>query len=396
MNRFKNIFIVLKSEKRIKKRKMKLIKNNTFAAIAILTGTTIGAGFLGLPYVASKSGLVVGIIHIVILGLIILFTNLCLGEVSLRTKRDHQLTGYAEKYLGKKGKAIMFFAMLFGIYSALLAYLVAQGESISYILSNTTQYALHLGIIFWILMFVILYLGLTALKRLEDFGIIFVLIIITLILLISLQDIKPENLTYINPNFLFLPFGVTLFAFLGFSVMPELEQVLKRQKDRMKKAIIVSGVISMLAYIIFTFSVVSTFGVETPEIATMALGKIFILLGILTIFTSFLALSFAIRDMYIFDFKFSKNKSWLFVSLPTILLYIIIKIFGLASFTRILSISGTVSGGLVGVMILIMNMKAKRLGNRKPEYSMKINLPVIIILSLIFVAGIVYEVLRFF
>ena len=94
----------------------------TIAAISVMLGTIIGAGILGIPYVIMKSGFMLGTVNIIILSIIIALVSLCLGEIVLRTKSDHQLTGYAEKYLGKKGKIIMFIISAFGIFSALIAY----------------------------------------------------------------------------------------------------------------------------------------------------------------------------------------------------------------------------------------------------------------------------------
>lgn len=55
------------------------LKTKTFlAGISILIGTAIGAGVLGIPYVVSKSGFLVGAIHIILIGAIILLANLYL------------------------------------------------------------------------------------------------------------------------------------------------------------------------------------------------------------------------------------------------------------------------------------------------------------------------------
>ncbi|MBU1704212.1 MAG: hypothetical protein KJ922_02520, partial [Nanoarchaeota archaeon] len=101
---------------------------NLYQAIATLIGFTIGAGILGIPFVIAKAGFVTGIIDIVLIGIAILFINLYIGEISLRTKGSHQLTGYADKYLGKWGKGLMTFSMIFGMYGALIAYTVKEGE----------------------------------------------------------------------------------------------------------------------------------------------------------------------------------------------------------------------------------------------------------------------------
>ena len=56
-------------------------------AIATLMGATIGAGILGLPYVAAKAGLTNTIIMMIILAVAVLFLNLYIGEITLRSKR---------------------------------------------------------------------------------------------------------------------------------------------------------------------------------------------------------------------------------------------------------------------------------------------------------------------
>ena len=102
--------------------KKKYYDRQFWATAFTLTGTIIGAGILGLPYVFSQSGYLMGLFWLLFLGGVVLYVFLCLGEVALRTRVDHQLPGYAKKYLGKWGERIMIFAFLFGVYSALLAY----------------------------------------------------------------------------------------------------------------------------------------------------------------------------------------------------------------------------------------------------------------------------------
>ena len=50
-----------------------------WATTFTLTGTIIGAGILGLPYVFAKSGFLVGLFWLVVLGAIMIFVNLSLG-----------------------------------------------------------------------------------------------------------------------------------------------------------------------------------------------------------------------------------------------------------------------------------------------------------------------------
>ncbi len=121
-----------------------------------MAGSVIGAGILGLPYVFAQSGFFIGILWIVFLGVILTFSKLCLGEVTLRTKVKHQLPGYAEKYLGKWGKRIIYFSMFFGIYAALVAYLIGEGQSLSKFFTGGLEYSLLFGFGFWLIMTLLL------------------------------------------------------------------------------------------------------------------------------------------------------------------------------------------------------------------------------------------------
>ena len=60
-------------------------------ATSLLIGTTIGAGFLGIPYVFAKAGFLVGTLHLFLVGGIMLFINLLLGEISLRDRKSTRL-----------------------------------------------------------------------------------------------------------------------------------------------------------------------------------------------------------------------------------------------------------------------------------------------------------------
>ncbi len=362
-----------------------------WAATFTLVGTMIGAGILGLPYAFSKSGFLIGLGWLLVLGGILIFVKLCLGEVILRTKGKHQLAGLAEKYLGKWGKNLMFFAMIFGIYSALLAYLVGEGQSFSQLFTGGINYAIYFGIGFWVVMTILLREGLKGLKKIETWGVLVIIFIILLMLGWYSPGIEGENLSHIDFSFVFLPFGVVLFALLGFSCLPEVEREIKGNEKILKKVIIIGSIISIVLYSIFSFVFVGTLGKEVTQVATLSFGNFITVLGIFTMLTSYFVLSFALKDMFDFDFNVSKLKNFLFVSLIPLGLYIFVSLFNLLSFVRILGIGGVVGGGLTGILILLMNKRAKKQGNRKPEYKIKLPWLIVIILSLIFVTGIFFE-----
>jgi tyrosine-specific transport protein len=364
-----------------------------FAAVSTLTGTIVGAGFLGIPYVVAKSGFLIGLVQIILIGIVLLIANLYLGEIMLRTKKIHQLPGLAKIYLGEKGYGIMFFSMLFGIYSALIAYLIGEGESLSYIFTGGLDYAVYFAVGFWIVLSCFVYKGIRALKKGESIGIFFVFAILALILITFLSKVNTENLMVYNWSYAFLPVGVIIFALLGFSAIPEVLIELRRNEKLMKKAIIIGSLLPIIVYCLFTLIVVGFSGSSTPEIATFALGKIFILLGVFTMFTAFFALSMAMRDIYKFDLHYGNFKSWLLACLTPLILYLIVYFFDLVSFTEILGIGGVISGGLSGILILLMVGKARKIGERKPEYKVKLPSWIIFILILVLVIGMLFQLI---
>ncbi len=380
---------------------MFIISRSSFGAIATLVGCIIGAGILGIPYVVAKAGFITGLIDIVLIGIVIIIMHLYLGEIVLRTKGNHQLVGYAEKYLGKTGKNIMWFAMVFVTYGALLAYTIKEGDFFNalfntYFGGSPFTYSL----IFLGLMAFLVYFELNVLEKSEILMVLILLGVIFLICLFALPYINVNNLISFNPGSFFLPYGVILFAFLGTVAVPEMKEELKENKAYLKKAIIIGCTIPLIVYALFAFTVVGVTGINTTDDAILGLGYTIsyemlvfgTLFGIMTMMSSFLILAFALKKMFEYDYNIDKFSSWfLTCSVP-----LVIFMLGVKSFIRTVGIAGSVSGGLMGILVVLMYIKAKKLGNRRPEYSIKKSNIMSWILILLFVFGIIYELLSVF
>ncbi len=369
--------------------------SKTFIAISVLIGTIVGAGILGIPYVTMQSGFGISLINMIIIAIAMIVTMLYLGQISLASEKNHHLPGYAEKYLGKKGKMLMFIAFAFGIYSAIVAYLIGEGESLSFLFFSHTNYSLHFGIVVWLIVSLMSYYGLKAFKDGEEIGVILIFILIISITVFAWNKIDVSNLSYNYPEKFFVPFGVILFAFLGFSSIPEVKNIIRNDEKTMKKSIILANIIVFFIYAIFAAVVVGFKGIDTPQIATLALGKGFVLLGMITMFTSYLALSIALIDSLTFDFKIKRTKAWLYtISIP-MMLFITVQIFSLASFTRVLGIGGVVSGGLMAILILFMARRSKKI-HEKSKYKVPYSPLLSLILIIIFVTAAVLEIINSF
>jgi len=378
------------------KQKPETSKSALFSATSIISGTAIGAGILGLPYVISKVGLIFGIAEIIILGLLMLLINLYVGEISVRTKGDHQLTGYAKIYLGKKGKNLMMISMILSLYAALIAYILAEGELLSYVFFGSLKYSFLGSLFFWFIMLILLTCGIKTMGKGENIGLVAIILLVGLILIFFLPQSKPENFILNSGNGLlfnlFFPYGLILFALTSFSALPSVEQRLHGKERLMKKVIIFGAIIPIIVYLLFTISVIGFKGMNVPEIGVLGLGRIPSLFGVFTIFTAFFSLAYALRNMYELDFKIKKINAWLLTILIPLIIFWIVYYFKMASFVKILGISGSITIALIGAMILLINRIAKIKGNRKPEYSIKINWFIIILLIIFFVLGAIFEI----
>lgn len=366
-----------------------------FEAIATLTGTIIGAGVLGLPYVIQKAGLFTGLLNIGVLGVVVIFLYLYLGEVTLRTKGIHQLTGYAEKYLGKVGKYLMSAPMIFGIYGAMIAYIIGEGQSLAAIFGGNPLF-FSLG--FFVVIAVLLFLGLKSIEKSELFMVFFTMIVIFIIAIIAIPNINISNLSGFDVTKFFVPYGVILFALLGASAIPEIRQELSGNEKSLKKAIIWGILIPIAAYALFAVVVIGVTGIGTTEIATIGLGNVLgqkmlifgNLFAISGMATSALALGLALIWMFHYDYKVDKTLSWAL----TCFIPLIIVLLNVTTFVKAIGIAGSVAGGMEGILIVLMTYKAKKHGDRKPEYSIHINPVIGIVLIALFSVGAVYYFLH--
>ncbi len=381
----------------------KFLNNSYYAAIAIMIGLIVGAGILGIPYVIAKAGFLVGLVIIVAIGLVFLVLNLYMGEIVLRTKGKHQLTGYMEKYLGKFGKLGMTLSMMFGIYGALTAYLIGEGETLRTIFAPIIDLPATVYIIvFFLFCAFIMLRGLKQAGKMELVTILVMLFVIFLISAFSLPFFDSSKVLEFHPEYFLLPLGVIIFSFISSASVPEVAMLLEKDKQKIKKALIIGSIIPIFIYIIFSFSIVGAIGIDqfnllepNQRIATVALsfyttpllGMFANVFAVAAMATSFVALGIALMQMYKFDYGLSKTTSFgLVLGVPLVL-----ALSDISSFITVLGITGVIAGVLDGILIVLAHWRVKKMGKRKPEFSVRKSYVLGSLLMLIFVVGLVHQ-----
>lgn len=353
----------------------------TFRAAAALAGTVIGAGIFGIPFVVSQIGFWPGVVYLLVLGGMMLFLNLLYHQVILQTPGDRQLTGYSQIYLGKWGKALATLAICSGAYGALLAYLIKTGEFLNLIFPGISPN--FFSFLVFILASTALVFGLRSISFLQSLLVIALLALVVLISFLGAPQISLTNFAGFRSRFFFLPYGVILFAFLGASIIPEMEEILRGQSRQLKKAIVIGSLTPFLVYLLFAAVVVGVCGSLTSDDAIGGLTlflpawiiKLGAVLGVLTMISSYLALSYVLREVWFRDFHLPKPTAFLLAILPALIFFLA----GAKNFIHVLGITGAISGGLEGILIILLFQRAKKI--RRPSF-------ILLVLMIIFIIGI--------
>lgn len=377
-----------------------MFQKNFILALAVLTGTIIGAGIFGIPYVISKSGIIPGFFYFLILSGAVLLTHLFFGEIVLRTKEKLRLPGFAEKYLGEKAKIIVAFSTFLAITGALLAYIIIGGDFLKIVFSPFLDISsFYFSLIFWAILTFFIFRGIKLIAPVQLLMSIAFILIIFLIFFFALPQINLENFILINPENIFLPYGIILFSLIGWPAIPILSEIFESPdgKRKIKKVIILSSLTVVFLYFLFILSVVGVSGQNTTKEALQGLlpflGQKIIMLGalfgILAIATSFLILGNYLKNSLFYDFKVPRP----FPAIISCGMPLILFLIGFREFIAVVGFVGTILGAVEGVAIVLIFKKAKTLGNRQPEYSLKAPQVLLYFLIGIFILGAISQFL---
>ncbi|MFZ2970756.1 MAG: aromatic amino acid transport family protein [Minisyncoccia bacterium] len=366
---------------------------NYIYAIATLVGTTIGAGIFGLPYTALVAGFIPAATLLLVLGFITIIINLMYAEVTLRTKKNLRLVGYCDRYIGKKGKLLSSFIVLFSLYSNILVYIIIGGVFLNSILSpffggNEFVY----GVIVFIVMSIFIYMNLKFLELAELFSVVLILLAILGIIFKSIPRIDVTNFYSYNISESFFPFGVILFAMGALSAIPQMECMIKTGQKRIKSAIIIGTLIPIAIYLLFMAAVFGATGANTTKDSLQGLfslmGNGVVVLGdILAIFaivSSYLVIGVDLKQTFQLDFRLTNNKAWLLTCFVPFIPFVL----GLRDFITVMNIAGSISGGLMGILVVTLFYAAKKKGDSRPAFEIKMPIFASFLIILVFILGI--------
>lgn len=368
-------------------------------ALAVIVGTIVGAGIFAIPYAVAKVGFGVGFLYLVGLGLVVLALHVLLGEIVARTKTTFQLSGLAGHYLGRTGKTLMSIAFFVGGYGALLAYVIGTGETLAAIFGGER---VAWSVAFLAVGAVFLYRGLKTVKIIELVMTSALFVIVIAFAVWAAPDITVANLAEpIDWRYLFLPYGVMLFAYYGVSALPVAEAVLHNDARLFRRAVVIASTIPIVLYTLFAAITVGVTGSDTTPVATVGLGEalgplVGIMANVFAFFamaTSFLAIGTAISETYEWDFRWNPRFGWA----ATIAVPLMLFAAGVRDFIGVIGVAGTLAGSLEAILIVLMYWKMQRdadYGMRR--FHVRHALALSVILIAVFTVGALYSMWEFF
>lgn len=318
--------------------------------LAILIGTLVGAGVLGLPYAASKVGLIpsIGILFGVML--LMLFTAFIVLKLSAE-RGGAQMSTIAHNSLGKGGGWVMYISIMIMGFGAFLAYISGMGS----IFSNLFGINEIIGaLLFWVVASIVIYSGLEASGKTE-----LVMNLLLLALFIGVTGMlipysKLENALYVDLGGVFSMIGVVIFAFGFHTVIPDVYRGLGSYK-KTKKVVVLAFLIPTVVYAVFMIVFLMTFGKDTPQVATQGLKTVYNELGnivgnalpLVAITTSYIGLGLAQQSNSKEFLNMKKPVAWALTVGPPVIIYIA----GVRNFADVLSFAGN-TGNLMAFIIL--------------------------------------------
>lgn len=366
----------------------------------LLAATIIGAGIFALPYAFEKAGVITGLFYLIVFGGVLTLIHLMYADVIIRTDGFHRFVGYAEIYLGKSGKWLAALATVAGMTLTLLIYLVLSISFVNLISPLQEINDFYKLFAFWALASLPIFLKIDRLIISESLVAFFIVAIILVIFGYGLENIiQAASLPLFNPSQYFFPYGAVLFALSGRVAIPSVINYFRKNNQPLvqaKNPIILGTIIPAAAYFLFALAIIGLSGGEVSRDAVSGLINnlpswilgLLGVLGIISVWSTYVVIARDIERGLEYDFHLSKSLATMAIIFLPLFLYLI----GFQNFFKLVSFVGGIFVGFEGILIaLIWNRARKKPGTM--SFFKKLNPKIVYLLLLIFVIGIIYEII---
>ncbi len=354
-----------------------------FEGAACIFGANIGAGILGLAYGARKAGWPVLVFWLLVAGVFTTISMLYVAETTLRTRKPMQLSGLAEKYLGQVGSWLMFASVAVNSLGCLIAYTNGSGR----IISSFLGVAPALGsLLFFIPAVLVIWFGLRATgvsEKIITSGMV-VMVVILILATVMGPGIQKQFLAYTDWRFAVPVFSLAIFCYISQYLVPELTRGFAAKGSSIKnlpKAIVTGMSITFIFLALVPMAAIGLSGHESvSQVVTIAWGEalgqwaFFVAnaFALCAMMTSFWAIGETFLTNIVDRLKFPSewDVKYRIISIALVVIPPFLFAYtGLISFVGAIYFSGAFAGAIMSVVPVMMLNKARKEGDRNPEWT---------------------------
>lgn len=347
-------------------------------ATMMVVGSTIGSGVLGLAFASRNAGWPVLLTWLVVAGLFSIVSMLYVAEATLRTSKPLQLSGLAEKYVGKVGSWLIFFSVGATSFCSLIAYTSGCGKILSEFFGISLEMA---SVLFALGATSVVWLGLKATGVAEKYlssGMTAMLILLVGASIFSARvpvaDILYAHWTYAVPVF-----NIAVFCYAVQYIVPEISRGFTHEPKKLVPSILAGAGISFVILALVPLAVFLMLPVgEISEVASLSWGRalgspVFFFIVNIFAFCAMLTSFWAISESFLTNmidrlgFKSETDvKTRAFCLVVIVVPPVLLAYSGLVGFVNAIFSAGTFGGIIMSILPVFMLRSARIHGDKQP------------------------------
>ncbi len=329
-----------------------------------LLGTVVGVGIFGLPYAFAQVGFGLGLVALLFVAVLSLMALLLYADLLLVRKGHGRYLTVVGHDLSPLEQGLATIAYFGSHYGALLAYVLVGGSFAHEVFGPMLGGSLLLyQLVFWAIGSLIVGGGLSLLIKLQ--GILFPLIFLVVLVhsFFLIPHVSFSHLGTTRPENIAMSLGVLLFAFGGLSAVPDMRDVLNRNRTAIRASLVAGMVAISALYLSFSALVVGVMGEATAPAGITGLSAVIgpyaeglgSLLGLGIVLSAYLAISVGMTNALIYDWRLRYVPAWgTVVVIPVLLL-----LAGATNFISVIGVTGGILSALLGLFLVVAYERAR-------------------------------------
>lgn len=308
---------------------MRSHQGSAFSGVMFITGTTIGAGMLGIPFMTSLCGFLPGLAATFLSWIFMWLTGLVFFEAILWMPDGANILSTSQRFLGRWGKAFAGVVFLFLSYGMLIAYFDGAAPLITTALNTlfSTHWPVIVGFVFLTVVFGgVVLIGTWVADRLNTLLVAGMLIAYLGMMGLGAFEVEASRLEHQDwPFFLFA--APVLFSAFGYhSIIPSMTAYLQRNARAMRWSLFLGTFIPFVVYSLWQWLVLGSIPPEdlkaswenSEPIASIMLtgpaslwfARCIQFFSFFAIVTSLMGVSISTIDFFADGLKVARTGSW--------------------------------------------------------------------------------------